>query len=365
MEDAVARRARRGAGASRRASGAWLDAAEVKAALPRGLVVRHFGLETRGRASGWWRGRTCPACQKRWSDLAGSGFCINEHGWKCHACGKKGDLLDLFARLAGIDIDRDFQLVLELAAGAAGLTPCADPAERVRRKAELAHAESARRRADADLQHRRRIDARTLAAGLWPRLVADHERGRAYLASRGLDVDTLVARGLVKFCPRGWLRSDAAGHPAIALYDWDGVVLNMVRRRTEDSGPKTPGLNGAPTDGTLVGHLDQIGPGMDVVVPEGVIDSLTAALAWPRAVVLGAHGAEQVPAVVAAAAPHVMAQRGRLLIVADNDTHGKRAALEAGRRAFDAGLVWRRDVVLVRFGDHRDLNAAWTTGWRP
>lgn len=365
MEDVVARRAHRGAGASRRATGAWLHAAEVKAALPRGLVVKHFGLEVRGRAGGWWRGRTCPACQKRWRDLAGSGFCIGEHGWKCQTCGEKGDLLNLFAWLAGIDIDREFQRVLELAAGAAGLTPCTDPAERACRKAELAHAETVRRRDEAVRQHRRRIDARNRAGRLWPRLMADHERGRAYLTSRGLDVDTLVARGLVKFCQRGWLRSDAAGHPAIALHDWDGVVLNLVRRRTEDGGPKAPGLTGAPTDGTLVGHLDQISPGMDVVVPEGVVDSLTAALAWPHAVILGAPGAAQMPAVVTAAAPRVRIAGGRILIVPDNDTPGKRAAVEAGRRAFDAGLVWRRDVVLVRFGDHRDLNAAWTAGWRP
>jgi hypothetical protein len=102
-----------------------LDAAEVRAALTRDLVTQHFGIEVRGRPNGWWRGRACPACGKVWRDLAGSGFCIGTRGWTCKACGAKGDITDLVARLASFDTRRDFARVLELAASIAGVVPSA------------------------------------------------------------------------------------------------------------------------------------------------------------------------------------------------------------------------------------------------
>ncbi len=344
---------------------ARLDAAEVRAALTRELVVKHFDLEVRGRDGGWWRGRTCPACAKRWRDLTGSGFCIGRRGWACKACGAKGDLLDLLARLAGLDIRREFPLVLELGAEVAGVRPADAPAARARRLAELTRVERERQAASVTATQQQRRRARQTAPSIWHDQLADHLRGRRYLEGRGLEVDALVGRGLVRFGPVGWRPSDIAGDPTVALHDWDGVVVNVVRRRMADDEPKAPGLKGHPTDGTLVGHLGQIRPGVDVIVTEGVIDSLTAAVAWPKAVVLGAHGAARMPAIVAAAAPRVKAAGGRLLLIPDADPPGHAAAVDGGMRAMDLGLELDVDLILVEPDGYDDLNAAWCGGWRP
>lgn len=323
-----------------------LDAGEVRAAVTRELVVQHFNLEVRGRSGGWWRGRACPSCSKAWRDLAGSGFCIGKRGWTCKACGAKGDLLDLLARLAGLDVRRDFTRVLELGARLAGTQP---------------HATGK----DSSNESTPRDDKRESASRVWSELLPDHPRGRAYLAGRGLDVDALRARDLVRFCPFGWRPADPAGDPAVALHDQDGAVQSIARRRTTGDEPKTPGLTGRPASGTLVGHLGQIGPGMDVVVAEGVIDTLTAALAWPHAVVLGAHGASNVAPICAAAAPRVKAAGGRLFLVPDTDAVGREAARLGLQAARKAGLRLNRELVQIDLGEHADLNAAWCAGWRP
>ncbi len=344
---------------------ARLEAGEVRAALTREMIVEHFHIEVRGREDGWWRGRQCPACRKRWGSLAGSGFCIGQRGWVCKACSAKGDLLDLVGRMAGLNLGTHFTVVLSLAAALAGVTPDANPVMRASRRVELAKVELARRRAAAIAETQRRHEARQTARSIWDGQLTDHPSGRAYLAGRGLDAGALIARGAVRFCPVGWRPADQAGDPTVALYDWDGTVLSVVRRRIALDEPKAPGLTGHPADGTLVGHVGQITKAVDVIVTEGVVDSLTAALAWPHAVVLGAHGAAQLPAVVAGAAPRVKAAGGRLIIVPDPDQPGQDAAVEAARHALKVGFSLDRDLDVVELGAGRDLNAAWCAGWRP
>lgn len=344
--------------------GPHLDAAEVRAALTRDLIVQHFGLEVRGRPGGWWRGRACPACGKTWRDLAGSGFCIGMRGWTCKACGAKGDTLDLLARLEALDPRCQFASVLERAAAIAGVIATSNPAVRERRAAARARAADAERREERASARRRRDRARTLSRHVWSCLVHDHLRGRRYLETRALDVSALRARDVVRFHPFGWRRDDEPGDPAVALHDWDGAFLNIVRRRITADEPKAPNLRGAPNDGTLVGHLAQIRAGGTVVVTEGVVDTLTAILAWPHAAVLGAHGVEQLARVVAAAAPRVVAARGRLVLVPHPDRVGQDAAVEAAARALEAGLAMDRDLDVLELGA-RDLNEAWCAGWRP
>jgi hypothetical protein len=342
-----------------------VDAAEVRAALTRELLVQHFGVEVRGRPGGWWRGRACPACGKVWRDLAGSGFCIGTRGWTCKACGAKGDLMNLLARLASLDVRHDFACVLQLAAAVTGVDAGQLPGEqRAQRVAELRRADEAQREAERVLVQRQRLAARARAGRLWCRLALDHPRGRLYLEQRGLDVDALVRRGVARFQRFGWRRSDAPGDPTVALYDWDGVCLNLVRRRVATDEPKAPGQRSMPTDGTLIGRVVQIRPGRDVILTEGVVDSLTAVLAWPDAVVLGAHGAGHLARVAGVAAPVIRARGSRLLIVPHSDRVGQDAAVVAATRALDAGLSIGRDLELLELGD-RDLNEAWRAGWRP
>ncbi len=347
-----------------RRPGRSIDAAEVRAALTRGQIVERFELKASGPDGGWWRGHTCPACKKHWRVLAGSGFCLSPRGWVCKACGAKGDLLDLLARLAGLDIRQQFPQVLELGAELAGARPADDPATRYRRLAERDRVERTQKAQEVAAAHEQRRLARQTAPNIWDDQRADHLRGRRYLEGRGLDVDTLIERDLVRFGPVGWRSSDLAGDPTIALHDWDGVVVNVVRRRMARDEPKAPGLKGHPTDGTLVGHVGEILRGARVIVTEGVIDSLTAAVAWPGAVVLGAHGAAQMPAVVAAAAPRVRTVGGQLFIVPDPDQPGQDAAVEAAGHALVEGFSVDRDLHFIELGDC-DLNDAWCAGWRP
>src|SRR6056297_2288301 len=48
-------------------------------------------------------------------------FSWNEEMYHCFGCGAKGDVLDLIARLNGLDIKRDFIKVLKIAANDAGV----------------------------------------------------------------------------------------------------------------------------------------------------------------------------------------------------------------------------------------------------
>jgi hypothetical protein len=189
------------------------------------------------------------------------------------------------------------------------------------------------------------------AARAWDSYAQDSVMGREYLASRGvLDVQTM---GLVRFT--------ANGDPAVALYDLEpgNRILNVVLRRRTLLGdaPKTPGLDACPTSGTFVGRIDDITPASVVVVVEGVFDALTARLAWPDAVVLGAHGASRLPQVAEAAAAR---KPRRMLLVPHDDLAGRRATADARAGVEALGLSFE----LVQLGS-KDLNDAWRAGWRP
>ncbi len=338
-------------------------AADVRASLTREAIVRYFGLETRGTREGWWRSRTCPACGKRWRDLGGSGFCLGTRGWTCKACGASGDLIDLLARLAGLDPRADFPRVLALGAQVSGAMSDQFAGHGAAR-AGLKRIGRPDRDAERAARAVQRAQARARTPRLWCHILPDHSVGRDYLGRRALDVDLLIVRGAVRFQPRGWRPGDPPGDPTVVLYDWDGACLNLVRRRVAGDEPKAPGLRGAPTDGTLIGRLPEVHDGADVVLAEGVTDSLTAVLAWPRAVVLGAHGAGMLAKIAAAAAPAVRAASGRLLIVPHADQVGQDAAVAAAAHALDAGLSIGRDLDVLELGG-LDLNEAWCAGWRP
>ena len=120
-----------------------------------------------------------------------------------------------------------------------------------------------------------------------------------------------------------------------------------------------------PTAGTLLGHLDEIRPGSTVVATEGVADTITAALAWTDGVILGAHGACNLPAVARAAAVRAASVRARLVLAPHDDATGRSAAIEAAHAAIDAGLSLRDGSLIVIKHGEKDLNDAWRNGWRP
>ena len=278
-----------------------------------------------------------------------------------------------------MDAQREFPAVLALAAELAGVAPC-DATISVDRT----HRQSERQRAAVERQRQRDADdaernerAVVIATAEWDAMLRRKLAGEWSLEYRGLEV--LIGRSdVVRYSLPGW--------PSVALHASDGRVINVVTRRFSDADvvppriapqltwphvirradePKVRGLTGCPTMGTMVGRLDDITDNTDVILVEGLFDTLTAKAAWPMAVILGAHGAGNLPKIAALAAPLVKRHRGRLLLTVDADAAGERHSEAAGAAALAAGLVLDHDLLIVDIDGHHDLNDAWRAGWRP
>lgn len=345
-----------------------LERDAVLAELRAGDVVTHFAIKSR-TIGDEIRVGICPACGPR-SRKDSVAINLVTGRWVDHAHGCAGDLLALVAGLCGLDVRRDFERVLEIAADIARVGPNVDP-EAVKRALEQRAAEQ---RAAEDARAKRQQAAIHRAGLAWRELARHHSRGERYLAiERGLDVDALLRRDLVRFAQ--------AGDPAVALWSSAGTVRNVVRRAL-DGDTKVLGMAGCPTSGTLVGRVVDLARGMTVVLTEGVIDTLTACLAWPDALVLGAHGAAEMPTIAKVIAPRVAQLGGELLICGHNDPPrdgrpgvGQERADQAMVLALEAGLVTvapdQEPIAKVRhvpIGEHKDLNdafRAFPAGSRP
>lgn len=346
---------------------ARLNADDVRAELSVEAVLHAYGLQPR-RTGSEYRLRECPRCRARTKRAA---VAINartgqwcHHGHERAAGGHcSGDVFDLVAAFEGLDTRRDFARVLERCAEIACIA--VDPVDRDAEARRVRRArEAAERHKLAEIEERDRRERAFVVAGAhWRDLARRHPTGVAFLHSRGLDAEALIARGAVRFEPSGDI--------AVALHTADGRIISVARRllSPREGFPKVLTLPGCPATGTLVGALPDIVHGRDVVLVEGITDALAACLAWPTAVVLGANGAGRLPRIAAAAAPRVKLAGARLLLVPDDDEVGQRSMIEAGRAAIAAGLVYRRTLRVVEdYGadtDAKDLADAWRAGWRP
>lgn len=322
-----------------------LRVADVIAAL--GLQGRQHGAE--------FRTRQCPRCGTRSRDSVAINLATGL--WHCHVGECGGDILDLVATLCGLDAHRDFPAVLARAAELAGVSPSEGPPDPSRR-IERERLERERQEREAVEERRKRAAAIAMATPHWDRLARRSPAGEAYLASRGLA--DAIARQLVRFEPDGSI--------AVALRTADDLIVNVVRRRLPGGPPDAPkvlGLKGCPTRGTMVGALASIVGPVTVILVEGLADALTAAIGWPGAVVLGAHGAGRMELIGQHAARRVKIAGGRLWLGCHADEAGERAAIAAGLAAKRIGLVFERDLFVIDHGDTPDLNDAWRAGWRP
>lgn len=314
-------------------------------------VIVAFGL--RGQARGdEFRTRHCPMCGPRSRDAVAINLASGK--WSCHAHGCSGDIFALVAALSGLDIGRDFPAVLTRAAEIAGVMPSDDAADAGRR-IERERQEQERQEREALEERERRAAAIVTASAHWERMSARSPNGEAYLATRGLA--DAVARELVRF--------ESDGDIAAPLYTADGQIVNVVRRRLAGREPKVWGLADCPTKGTMVGSLRAITGAVPAIVVEGLADALTAALAWPTAVVLGAHGAGRMALIAEHAARRVRLAGGRLWLGCHADDAGESATERAGRAAIAVGLRFGVDLSLIDHGEAPDLNDAWCAGWRP
>lgn len=348
-----------------------LDVADIRASLADHVaeVLSRYGIEVKTPPRGDWYGYACPRTYHRKSPRA---FVINPKCglWRCFAgCvgrdGKPlgGDLLTFIAERERLSLTGDdFAKVVAIAANIAGVASLElSPEERGRRRQAHREDMGRRRREEAEQHRRHRADSIVKATTYWNALATRSAPGEGYLAERGI-ID-VVERGLVRF--------DRGDHDSIAmaLRTSGGEIANIIRRRLPAYAPTPDGrfrpLSGLWAKGTYLGALDEIGPGRDVVLVEGVCDALTAALAWPTSIVLGARSASDLPTIARYAAPRVRRYSTRLLVVPHRDDAGFKAAMAAIDEAHDAGLRLASDTLTVVRHPEADLNDSWRVGWRP
>jgi phage/plasmid primase-like uncharacterized protein len=338
---------------------ARIDADQVRLELGVERVMDTFGLAGT-KKHGWYRLRTCPRCGEKSTREAiaieaASGRWLH-HGRERSAGGEcSGDLLDLVAACEGLDSRRDFTRILERCAEVAGIATASnghDPDLEARVSKRLAE-----RQVEEQHELARKQNAARDAAMYWDALGNYHDIGEVYLTRRGLDPYPLIKAGAVRF--------SAAGDICVAIRARSGRVTSVATRFVvPGERPKVVVRTGTSTLGTMVGSVDQIEHGRDVVIVEGVMDALTAREAWPTAIVLGANGAGNLAKVARAAIARVVLALGRLVLVPHDDEPGIRAMRAAGEVALGAGLELGKRL-LVQALPAADLNAAWCAGWRP
>jgi len=332
------------------------DAAEVKAALTTTSVLEFYGWKFKKAGSEF----ESVACPQR-SDHSRRAFVINVASgrWQCFPCATSGDLFDFIAAAERLTIPADFGQVLARAAEIAGVGPSTTSDEERKRRRDAWQAQ----RAEAEAHDRAEREARDAAAvptatAYWAGLAATATRGTDYLSERRV-VDVVLFKDTVRFDMKH------AGSPAVALFSRNGEIRNVVARRVPELGePKTPGLYQCPSAGTFINSVSQIEADRDVYLTEGVMDSITARLAWPDAVILGAHGAGNLAKIAKVCAPEVIRVGSRMCVVPHRDARGYETALEAGHVGQAAGLSVRRGTLAIVNHGEKDLNDAWRAGWR-
>lgn len=335
-----------------------IDADEVRAALRPKAVLDFYGWQVK-RSSDEFESSSCPSR----SDHSRRAFVINANSgrWQCFPCGTAGDMFDFIAAAEWMSMPGDFGQVLTKAAEIAGVGPSTlTAAERKAKRDEWRSRQIIAEKKERDDRRARDIAAVPIATAYWDTLLSDHARGIEYLRERNVDEVLTLCTDAVRFDPKH------GGSPALALFSRDADIRNVVARRIPELGePKTPGLPACPTAGTLINAVCQIERERDVVLTEGVVDSMTARIAWPHAIVLGAHGAGNLPKIARIAAPLAAKAKTRIVVVPHQDRRGFETAVDACRFAVEAGLQTRKGTLQIVQHGQKDLNDAWRLGWRP
>lgn len=320
----------------------------IRDALDVRRIFERYGLKMR-RSGTWYRTHECPGCGSGQS----AAFAVHENGgFICHRCDLRGhDALSLVALLEGLNVEREFPSVLQTAARIAGINPSErpDPAWIEQRRRERAQ-RAANQRAS---ERQRRQHARDIAAPLWESLTHRHPEGEAYLASRGLEA--FIGRSDV-------VRFDWAGNIRIPLHDYRGRIVSVPGRRIkpESSADKIVFMRDCPTLGTF-GRWPDIKPEHKTVcLCEGLIDYLTGLVMFPDDLVLGAHGAHNIPKIAQGLAPDIK-QHGLQLCFVPHIGDRKGAGIKAVGAAIDAatkaGLPMSKIFGFhVHYGDLNDYH---------
>ena len=325
------------------------DSDDIREELRRGDIVAHYGWKM-SAAGRWLRARECPSC----GGGASEAFSIGAEGYICHRCNARGDLIGLVALAEGLNVRRDFGLILERAAEIAGVEPEAVGLSAEERERRLWSRARERREAERkrSAEERARLErAARKASGIWEGLGRFHREGESYMRARGLG--GLVGReDLIRFDRLGTLR--------VPLYDKRGRIVNVPGRslpgREPRPGQKIVNVFGCPTLGTF-GRLGDVPKRSgDVLILEGIADYLSALVLWPHRASLGAHGAARLPHVAEWAAAQILDTDRALRFVPHADAAGMDARKKAARAAMDIGLPRSRVRALDISGRGGDLN---------
>ncbi len=332
------------------------DVSEVRSALTTTSVLEAYGWKFK-KSGGEFESMACP----QRADHSRRAFVINaESGrWQCFPCATAGDLFDFIAVAERMSMPGDFGKVLEKAAEIAGVGPPTTSDEERKRRRDVWQAErQATEERDRTERESRDLAAVPIATAYWAGLERKNTKGFDYLSERRVG-DVVLVKDAVRFDLKH------GGSPAVALFTRTGKIRNVVSRRLPELGePKTPGLYQCPSAGTFINAVSQIEPGRDVYLTEGVMDSITARMAWPDAIVLGAHGAGNLAKIATVAAPEVIRVGSRMCVVPHRDARGFDTSLESCRMALEAGLSERRGTLDIIDHGAKDLNDAWRAGWR-
>ena len=306
------------------------DIAALKERHPLGEVVEAAGVRLRGR--GRVRQGVCPFHEEREGSFT---VYADSNRWYCFGCGEGGDALDFLQRAEGLSLP---EAIRRLDAS----PPTAAPARRATRK---------RRNRDAVAPHDPAL--LTAAARHYAGELRRSGETRAYLASRGVSLDTALRLGL-GFAPGNGLREalSSAGFDAGRVREsglftergerFGGMItipeiaagrVRWLAGRAIDPA-RSPRFQALPRPKPALG-LGRLGPAPPwAVLTEGVFDWLVLS-EWglPACAALGTQGLERVAATL----------RGcrHVFLAFDHDDAGSEAA------AALSGLLGPRAAVVT------------------
>ena len=310
------------------AAHAPVDIAALKERHPLGGVVEAAGVRLRGR--GRVRQGVCP-----FHEEAEGSFTVyaNTQRWYCFGCGERGDVLDFVQRTEGLSLPEAIRWL-------DATPPAARPVAASRPQASAAVSPP-----DPALL--------TAAARYYASELRSSREARAYLASRGVGIETAARLGL-GFAPGRGLRAAlaAAGFGDARIREsrllagsrerFDGMVVvpevsggrvRWLAGRAIDP-ERSPRFQALPGPKPVLG-LSRLGIARPwAVVTEGVFDWLLLS-EWglPACAALGTQGMERIAA----------ALRGcpRVFLAFDHDNAGRDATAALG------GLLGRRAAVVA------------------
>jgi hypothetical protein len=300
-------------------------------------LIAHFGgrIEPPGRAD---RGRaTCPVHGGDGYNLAYTG----EIATCFSGCSRTFDAFDLVAACEGWNITADFPRVIERTAAILGSAVPRRPTPKTRAYP------------DRDV------------ASLWKLLQATDPPSEKYLGSRGLLLhDPDLLRYSAGSTRDPWIDKKAleGWRIAVSLRDRAGVVRDIGLRYVgtpADLSKKVLVLPGVPTKGLAFCRPLPPEPPPEIVITEGLTDTLAAVSLFSGALVLGAQGAGMATSVVWAFEDLF---RGRRAIVAlDNDATGEANAHRVTEALWSVGAA---SVARGRPDVGKDLSDELTEGRR-